>query len=95
MKAFEEKYRGISARKCKLKGETWGIELAKYASTYRGHPDTGRERPLWRQVRAAVLSWSSSYDIQQERFAIDPVTFEQIARVEADEDGNIESAGNT
>jgi len=95
MKAFEDKYTKISATKRKLKGETWGMELAKYAIAHPRHPDTGRERPLWRQVHDAVDSWNSSYDTQKERFAIDPVTFEQIARVQANGNGNMEAADNT
>jgi len=40
MTAFENKYTKISATKRKLKGEKWGIELAKYAIAHPRRPDT-------------------------------------------------------
>jgi hypothetical protein len=46
-------------------------------------------------VAAHDPNFESGYDIEKERYAIDPVTFAQIARVEADESGNMETAGNT
>lgn len=72
---FEEQYKKVSERKCSLKGKEWGEALAQYVTKHprRGGADT--ERPLWRQVWAAVRGWNSDYDFQKEHFSFDQKTF--------------------
>jgi hypothetical protein len=81
--AFEARYCSVSEKKpSSLKGEEWGRSLASYATEYPHRSDDGSERPLWRQIRAAVNGWCSNYDYQREHFVIDPITFGQVPKPE-------------
>jgi hypothetical protein len=74
-KDFETQYRRLSVRRPpSLKGEEWGRALARYAIERPARSDDGRERPFWRQLRAAVNSWNSSYDAHREHCKVDPPT---------------------
>jgi hypothetical protein len=75
-KAFDEKYRRISARKpASLKGRAWGRALAGYARDNPRRADDGRERPFLQEIRIALLARTSDYDLHAERREIDPITF--------------------
>jgi hypothetical protein len=79
--AFEREYGAVSARKpSSLKGEEWGRALAKFAIERPRRSDTGVERPLWLQIRAAVRARTSNYDFQSEHFTFDSATFELVRR---------------
>ena len=79
-KAFEDRYRRVSARKRdKLKGKAWGQALASYAKATTKRSD-GKERPIFNAVRAALHSWKSSYDNHKEMIRIHPQTFEMVPR---------------
>lgn len=76
---FEEKYRRLSATKArKLKGQEWGRALARYAMENPKRADDGRDRADWSEIRSALFARISSYDLQAERFMIDPLTFESV-----------------
>jgi len=78
-RAFEARYKAISARQPRgLKGEEWGRALAAYTDDHPNRSDDGSERPLWRDIRAALMGRIANYDYQKEHFGFDPVTFEQI-----------------
>ncbi|MBE0576875.1 MAG: hypothetical protein IH613_13380 [Desulfuromonadales bacterium] len=78
-KAFEEKYRVVSARRPRgLKGKEWGEAMAKYASEYPRRTDDGKERPFWREIQAALQSRISDYDFQKQSFGFDIDTFELL-----------------
>jgi hypothetical protein len=78
-RAFEERYKEISARQPRgLKGKEWGEALAEYAHKYPNRPDDGSERPFTRQIRAALQGRLARYDLQKEHIRFDPNTFEQI-----------------
>jgi hypothetical protein len=80
-KAFEAKYRKVSARRPSgLKGEQWGRALARYARANPRRSDNGITRPLLSQVQAALHAWNSNYDVETEMFRFDPNTFERIPR---------------
>lgn len=81
--AFEARYCSVSERKpSSLKGEEWGRSLASYATEHPNRSDDSSERPLWRQIRAAVNGWCSNYDHQREHFVIDPITFRVVPKPE-------------
>jgi hypothetical protein len=83
-KAFEERYRRISARKPgSLKGQEWGRALAVYARDNPRREDDGSERPLLQEIRMAVLARISDYDREVEHREIDPVTFKVRRRTPA------------
>jgi hypothetical protein len=78
-KAFEERYKAISARRPRgLKGEKWGRELAAYAGKHPNRSDDGSERPFWREIGVALRSRITHYDFQKERFRFDRETFELV-----------------
>ncbi len=79
-RAFEAKYLEASARRPgKLKDEQWGRALACWADRTPERPN-GEPRPLWKELRAALHSWSSNYESQREDFTFDPETFSSIPR---------------
>jgi hypothetical protein len=75
---FEARYQSLSDGRS-LKGEAWGRALAKFAAAHSQRP-SGKERPIWSQVRGATWAWRSNYDYQKEYFTIDPTDFTQISR---------------
>jgi len=78
-RAFEERYKEISAREPRgLKGKAWGEALAAYADKHRNRPDNGSERLFVREIQAALLGRIAHYDLQKERFGFDHDTFEPI-----------------
>ena len=77
-RAFEKKYKAVSARSRGLKGEEWGRALARYAIEYPKRSDDGRERFFWREIQVALQARIADYDLQNERFGFDTETFEQI-----------------
>jgi hypothetical protein len=78
-RAFEERYKEISARQPRgLKGKEWGEALAAYMDEHPNRPDDGSERPFTRQILAALQGRLAHYDLQKEYIRFDPNTFEQI-----------------
>jgi hypothetical protein len=76
---FQARYKRISVRQSPgLKGESWGRALARCAlkSPYRG--DNREERPLTREIAAALRARMAHYDFQKENFGFDIATFEAI-----------------
>ena len=63
-RAFEERYKEISARRPRaLKGKAWGEALATYADKHRNRPDNGSERLFVREIQAALQSRIAHYDL--------------------------------
>lgn len=92
-RAFEERYKVVSARKPRgLKGEAWGRALAEYMVEHPKRSDDASERPLWRDIRAALMGRIAHYDFQKERYGFNPATFELI---NIQEPHAIRSAGET
>jgi len=80
-RTFEKQYTAVSARRAgRLKGEDWGRALAELAVERPARPDINVERPLWSQIRGAVLARTSHYDFQAEHFRFDPSTFGLVTR---------------
>ncbi len=78
-KAFEAKYMAVSARRPRgLKGDEWGRALAASAVEHPNRSDDGSDRPLWREIRAALRGRIAHYDSQKEQIGFDPDTFEQV-----------------
>jgi len=78
-RTFEQKYKALSARKPQgLKGQEWGEALADFAVKHQKRPDDGRERPLWREIRAAIQAKVASYNYQKEHCGFDLETFALI-----------------
>lgn len=78
-RAFEKRYREVSARRPpSLKGKAWGEALASYAIDHPNLHDNDDERPFRRAIWAAIRSRSASYDLQKERFRFDSATFESV-----------------
>ena len=79
--AFERRYRLLSERKPSgLKGEEWGRALGRYATEHPARADDGQERALLIDIRAAFHGRASNYDLHQQSFTFDPVSFELIQR---------------
>jgi hypothetical protein len=73
---FEHRYKQVSARlPASLAGEEWGRALARHAIRYPIRSDNGLERPLWEQIEKALRSRSANYDVEEEHWEFDPVTF--------------------
>lgn len=78
-KAFEIKYKEISARKPRsLKGGEWGNALAAYIFKHPYRSDNSIKRPLLHEIEAALRCTNVYYDFQKDNFGFDPKTFEQI-----------------
>jgi hypothetical protein len=77
---FEDHYAKVSDRKGPLKGKDWGEALAEYALQNQRNTSMNTERPLLRQVLAALRGWDSNYDFQKKTYAFDAQTFEQKPR---------------
>ena len=76
-RTFAERYRKVSKRRRELKGEKWGRALGAYALEHpRG--DDGSERPLLKDVRAALHARLSNYDYQRANFTFDRATFAPV-----------------
>jgi len=71
-----------------LKGREWGEVLAARLLKRTTRPDNGLERPLWRQVLAAIRARSVNYDFQKSKNTFDPDTFESIRRASPSEKDN-------
>lgn len=78
-RAFEDKYKLVSARKPRsLKGREWGEALAAYATDHPNRSDTGEQRPFWEEIRNALQGRKADYDFQSEMLGFDPETFQVI-----------------
>jgi len=76
---FERRYCDVSVRKPRsLKGKNWGAALAEYAGNHPKREDNKSERPFWREIRAALQSRTSHYDMQKKEYGFDPNTFEAV-----------------
>jgi hypothetical protein len=81
-RAFEERYKKVSARKPRgLKGKEWGEALAAYAVENPNRSDNNSERPFCRELQTALLGRFAHYDFQKDRFGFDPQTFETVEKV--------------
>ena len=78
--AFADHYSKISDRHSSPKGKVWGKALAAWALKHSAEPRSGAERPFLRMISAAFWAWHSNYEIQRDRFEIDPQTFESRRR---------------
>jgi len=72
---FEECYSKNSERRTSLKGKEWGEALAQHALHNQQNPKTNTERPLLRQIWAALRGWDANYDFQKAKYTFDPQTF--------------------
>jgi hypothetical protein len=79
-RAFADHYSKISDWRSSPKGKIWGEALGAWALEHPSEPRTGAERPLLRMISAAFWAWHSNYEIQRDRFEIDPQTFESRPR---------------
>lgn len=79
-RGFEKRYRTVSLRKQRLKGEAWGRALAAYAEEHRVRPGDEQERLLWQQISNALRARIFNYDFQKANFTFDPTTFEIVPR---------------
>lgn len=78
-RAFEDRYKEISARKpSSLKGQEWGKALAAYILEHPYRSDNSIERPFLHEIQAALRGGTSDYDFQKENFGFDSDTFEPI-----------------
>jgi hypothetical protein len=77
-RAFEERYKEISARRRALKGKEWGEALAAYANEHPNRSDNESERPFVGEIRAARKGRLARYDFQKEHIRFDPDTFKHI-----------------
>jgi hypothetical protein len=77
-RAFEQRYKEISARGRTLKGKEWGKALATYAEEHSNRSDDGSERLFVGDIQAALKGRIARYDFQKGRFGFDRDSFEQI-----------------
>jgi hypothetical protein len=77
-RAFEERYKEVSAKGQALKGKEWGKALAAYAEEYPNRSDNGSERLFVGAIRAALKGRIARYDVQKAHFGFDPNTFELV-----------------
>jgi hypothetical protein len=54
--------------------------LAQFAQQNQRNPATNAERPLLRQVWAALRAWDSNYDYQKSNYSFDIQSFEPKRR---------------
>jgi hypothetical protein len=81
MREFETRYKFASARSpASLKGEEWGRALAKYAIKHPTRSDNGLKRTFWEEIEKAVRCRSANYNVEEEYWEFDPVTFQPITR---------------
>ena len=74
---FEKQY--VKRSGGSLKGEEWGRALATYAKQHLRRAD-GAERPLWKDISAAIYCWNSNHDYETSHFMIDPQTLARVPR---------------
>jgi len=78
---FEKRYCAVSARNASaLKGQHWGRALGRYAAEHPTRSDSGHERAILGEIRAAFHARMSSYDFQREYFTFDPASFALVKR---------------
>ncbi|WP_157861419.1 hypothetical protein [Desulfurivibrio alkaliphilus] len=77
---LESLYKAVSERKQSLKGAEWGRALAQYAISHPDRADTQAERPIWRELRAALQARTVNYDYQSQEYMFDGSTFACIPR---------------
>ena len=76
---FEAKYMNVSASKPRgLKGKEWGEALAAYILEHPFFADSGKERPFWREIQAAIRARGADFDFQKERYGFNAETFELV-----------------
>ena len=75
-RAFEERYCALSERRPRsLKGEQWGVALARFAADHPQHPNAGELRQFIETVNVALRSRDVRYEYQRDSFRMNPATF--------------------
>lgn len=90
---FESRYCKVSDRKPRdLKGKLWGEALARYAMDHPKRADDGSERPFISMINSALMGRIADYDLQKNRYAFDPDTFNlreaEATQIKPNLDGN-------
>lgn len=78
---FEERYlRYTRSERSGLKGYQWGERLAIWVMDKPEIEGDGRERPIWKAVKAGLRARVANYDSEEKNYQINPTTFKTEQR---------------